>query len=102
MKQITLKEFWNNDRKLVIHCKTEEEANKLLEAFDKLGKKWGTRDSYLEYNCWNKYREDTCYDNANKYSRFDFYKEENYIIYEFEDVDLGAQNNEKARLNKFI
>ena len=48
--KITLKEFWESDRDLAIHCNTEEEAKKLLKAFDKLGKKWCEGDSYLDDN----------------------------------------------------
>lgn len=84
--KITLKEFWNSKEKLAIHCNTEEEAKKLLKAFDKLGKKWCDGDSYLADDCY--YRRDTCYDNNCEHSYYDFYKKCNYIIYEFGDVDL--------------
>lgn len=86
--KITLSEFWNSKEKLAIHCNTEEKANKLLKAFDKLGKRWGVKDSYLERNFWEYFREDTCYDNTNKYSFIKFYKKDSYKVYEFEDIDL--------------
>lgn len=50
MKKITLSEFFKNDEKLAIHCDTEEKANLLLKAFDKMGKKWFAGNSYLERN----------------------------------------------------
>lgn len=84
--KITLKEFWNSKEHLAIHCKTEEQANKLLKAFDKLGKKWSSGNSYLEVNCWNGYEENTCYSNNNGYTFINWYKENNYKIYDFEDV----------------
>ena len=87
--KITLKEFFESENNLAIHCKTEEEANKLLEAFDKLGKKWIDRDSYLEINCWDVYEKYTCYNNQYEYCRIDYYEKKNYKIYEFDDVDLG-------------
>ena len=37
--KITLNEFWSKKKLMAIHCDTEEKANKLLKAFDKLGKK---------------------------------------------------------------
>ena len=90
MKKITLKEFWNSEYKIVIHCRTEEEANELLKAFDKLGKTWLSGKSYLEINCWDTYKENTCYDNMNKFAFIKYYKNHYYKIYEFDEVDLGA------------
>lgn len=93
--KITLSEFWNSKEKLAIHCNTEEKANKLLKAFDKLGKRWVAKDSYLERNCWQSFREDTCYDNTNRYSFIKFYKENSYKVYEFDEVDFKGENDEK-------
>lgn len=73
-------------RKLAIHCDTEEKANKLLKAFDKMGKRWVNGYSYLMWNCWDQHKEDTCYCNTNAYSSVDYYKSKKYKIYEFEDV----------------
>lgn len=84
--KITIEEFWNSKKKIAIHCDTEEKANKLLKAFDKLGKKWAYGDSYLEKNCWNGYEEYTCYSNNNGYTSINWYKKNDYKIYEFEDV----------------
>ena len=86
--KITLKEFWESGRDLAIHCDTEEKAKILLKAFDKLGKKWSVGKSYLEQNLWSIYNRQTCYNNENKFCYYNFYKERNYTIYEFEDVDL--------------
>ena len=92
-KKITLKEFWKSKEHLAIHCDTEEKANRLLKAFDKMGKKWIDGDSYLEINCWSEYKEHTCYDNDKDsgYSPVNFYNADNYTIYEFEDIDLGDE-----------
>ena len=49
--KITLEEFWNSKEKLAIHCDTEEKAIKLLRAFNKMGKKWKSRDSYKKIFC---------------------------------------------------
>lgn len=87
--KITLPEFWKSKEKLAIHCDTEEKANKLLKAFDKLGKKWCDEDSYIGNNYWYDKRENTCYSNDNGYTSINWYKENDYKIYEFEDVDFG-------------
>ncbi len=89
MKKITLKEFWNSKEKLAIHCDTEEKAEKLLNAFDKLGKKWVNSDRYIDVNHWEIDKEKTCYCNEGYCSPIDWYKENDHKIYEFEDVDLG-------------
>lgn len=87
--KITLTEFWNSKEKLVIHCDTEEKANKLLRAFNKMGEKWASGHSYLKNIWWSPYGEKTCYSNKHDFSPFSFYKENDYKFYEFEDVDLN-------------
>lgn len=86
--KITLKEFWSSNENLAIHCNTEEKANKLLKAFDKLGKKWWTGESYLLENDWKCYEEESCYSNKGTYTKKSDFELINYIIYECEDVDL--------------
>ena len=88
MKKITLSEFWNQTKKQAIHCKTEYEANKLLFAFNKLGKKWYSGYDYLTVNCWKSYKENTCYDNFNLFCSIDWYKSIGCKVYEFDEVDL--------------
>lgn len=87
--KITLSEFWNSKEKLVIHCNTKEKANKLLKAFDKIGKTWETGLSYLKMNYWYEYEKDTCYSNKNLYEAISYYKTSQIKIYEFEDIDLN-------------
>lgn len=86
-KKITLKEFFNADEKLGIHCKNEEEAKKLCEAFDKMGKKWNSGNSYLETN-WSYFLNKTCYLNSRIICETMFCKYRKYKVYEFEDVIL--------------
>lgn len=86
--KITLTEFWNSKKNLAIHCDTKEKAKQLLKAFDKMGKKWSAGASYLEYIYWNSYKQNTCYNNNNGYCSIDWCKEEDYKIYEFDDVDF--------------
>ena len=87
-KKITLTEFWNGTEKLAIHCDTEEKANKLLKAFDRLGKTWCDDESYLSCNEYNDYKDETCYSNKGGYEEYEFYKDHLCTIYEFEEVDL--------------
>lgn len=47
----------------VVHCTTEELANKVLAIADRLGYKWCNDKigSFLDNNYWNNFKEDTCY-----------------------------------------
>ena len=88
MKKITLTEFWNSKDTLVIHCDTEEKANELLKAFDKLGKTWCDNTSYLSSNEYYFYKDETCYSNQGSYAERDYFKKCLCKIYEFNEVDL--------------
>lgn len=94
-KKITLKEFFNSKYDLAIHCNTEEKANALLKAFDKFGASWGNGDYYLEKNEWNRYKDKTIYTNKGAYANIGGRAHiiNRYEIYEFEEVDLGEQND---------
>lgn len=99
MKKITLSEFFKNDEKLAILCDTEEKANLLLKAFDKMGKRWRSNQSYLEENNWRGFKEKTCYENDGTYCCKEFYLGTSYIVYEFEEVILedGNYMNENVK-----
>ena len=83
--KITLSKFWNSKEIFGIHCDTEEKSNKLLKAFDRLGKKWSTGDNYLKLNAYGDFKSKTIYYNDNTYG---------YVndcigkIFEFNEVDL--------------
>ncbi|AXF52101.1 MAG: hypothetical protein [Podoviridae sp. ctcf755] len=84
---MTIKEFWESEEDIAIHCDTEDKANKLLRKFDELGKKWCTGSSYLLRNEWKRYEEKTCYKNDGLFGSVNFYKKEGYTIIEFDDID---------------
>lgn len=85
---ITLQQFFESKKSLAIHCDTEEKAQKLCEAFDKMGKKWRLGQSYLEDNAWRKYKKDTCYTNNGFFYEKRWLLLDGFKIYEFEEVDL--------------
>lgn len=86
--KITLEEFFESDNNLAIQCDTEEKAQKLCEAFDRLGKEWCNGTSYLENNHWRDYGKDACYTNSKMSCDKEFLLNEHFGIYEFEDVIL--------------
>ena len=45
----------------VIHCGTEEEAERILGMAHELGYKWVTKDGYKNNTLWRDYKEETCY-----------------------------------------
>lgn len=89
--KITLRDFWNSKKKIAIHCDTEEKANKLLSAFDKLGERWCAGNSYINDNYWTCYKEETCYSNDGGCAKKSECELMNYKIYEFDEVDLGDE-----------
>ena len=85
-RKIKLRQFFKNNEKRAIHCKTEEDAIKLCKAFDKIGKRWCGGDRYTENNYWYVRKENTCYSNKHLCGSIDYYKAYGYKIYEVEDI----------------
>lgn len=92
---MTVKEFWESEKNLCIHCDTEEKANKLLKKFHELGKRWCTRKSYLENNHYDTYRENTVYYNVETYGDLRVAREREIKIIEFDELDDFKENHEK-------
>lgn len=87
-KKITLKEFWESEQKLAIHCDTEEEAKTLLSAFDKMGKKWNSGNRYTEFNNWSNCGQKIVYYNDGTYGNLRDIDSNVCMVYKFENVDL--------------
>lgn len=46
-----------------VHCDTEEKANHFLALADSVGYEWNSGISLMEeFNCWETYKEETCYE----------------------------------------
>lgn len=56
-KLITLTEFWNSEEELSIHCDTEEQAKKLLKAFDILKNKKVNLFHIWVFDDYEQYKE---------------------------------------------
>lgn len=85
---MTVKEFFESDKGLVIHCDTEDKAIKLCKEFDRLGYRWHGGNSYFKYNCWDLYKKDTCYSNVWGYGPIYYYQEKCCTILEFEEIEF--------------
>ena len=86
MNKITLKDFFDSKERLWIRCETHKESKKLLKAFHKLGKKWRSGLTYLEFNGWMFYEEFTCYSNAGLFDDWCNLRQGSDTIYRFEDI----------------
>lgn len=47
--------------KQVVHCKTEQEAERICEMMDRMGKVWSDGHSYKFRTNWDRYNGQTCY-----------------------------------------
>lgn len=82
---ITLKEFWKAQDKLAIYCATEKQANKLLKAFDKFGKRWKSGDLYTSKNNYSIEKE-TCYTNKNEWIERADCETEDVNLYDYSQI----------------
>lgn len=94
---MTLKEFFESKQLLAIHLKTKEQADIFSKEADKLGKKWISKSSYLEFNYWDTYNEKTCCDNQGLYADILYYDIlEKCKVLNFEDIEW-----EEEKMNNF-
>lgn len=96
-----LEDFTDKD---VIHCPTEELANKICKLLHDNGFKWSSGASYLEYNRWSSYLSNTCYRlNSGKYGTLATAKRNNCTIHKAEDIlALYEEKQMKQNLEEYI
>ena len=71
----------------VVHCETEEQANELLRWADSKGLEWFSGISYMEYNNWKEYQQETCYClHRGEYGYKELYEDNGYTILSFEEA----------------
>ena len=65
----------------VIHCETEQEANRILGMAESLGYKWWMGENYENNTEWGICKSTMCYDLFNgSYSDYDYFKKNDYTI----------------------
>ena len=84
MRKFNWDEFKNKDNKIVVHCKTEEEAVDFCKQMHEHGMKWCNGESYLKNTNYMR-NEGTCYYGAGEYSSRVFAEKYNYKILEWSD-----------------
>ncbi len=89
-KKITLKEFLESKELLAIHCDTEQQIDKLLKKFDKIGKYYVGGVGYYAENEFIKSKGNICLlNNIPYYANVEYCKYEKIKIYEFKDICKG-------------
>ena len=85
MRKFNWDEFKNEENKIAVHCKTEEEAVDFCKQMHGQGMKWCNGESYLKNTIYDMFNERTCYYGDGKYSSLDFAENNNYKILEWSD-----------------
>lgn len=72
------------DKKVVMHCKTQEEAEAFCKEMDEAGLTWADGYRYTGRNLWKENKENTCYYfNKGTQSRIDYAREQKYTVLEY-------------------
>lgn len=99
MKKFNWEEFKDENNNIVVHCKTEEEANDFCNQMHEHGLRWCTGQTYLEGTKYNGFKTKTCYSNSGRYCNKDYYIENDYKILEWSDyMKVGNKEFTKADL----
>lgn len=84
MRKFNWDEFKNEENKIAVHCKTEEEAKDFCERMHKQGMKWCSGESYLKETNYKFREEEICYIKG-EFSPYQYYKSNGYEILEWSD-----------------
>lgn len=84
MRKFNWDEFKNEENKIAVHCKTEEEAKDFCERMRKQGMKWCSGESYLKETNYEFCEEEICYIKG-EFSPYQYYKSNGYEILEWSD-----------------
>lgn len=84
MRKFNWDEFKNEENKIVVHCKTEEEAKDFCERMHEQGMKWCSGESYLKETNYKFCEEEICYIKG-EFSPYQYYKSNGYEILEWSD-----------------
>ena len=85
MRKFNWDEFKNEENKIAVHCKTEEEAKDFCKQMHGQGMKWCNGESYLKNTNYNVHNEGTWYYGSGEYSSRAFAEKYNYKILEWSD-----------------
>ncbi len=100
MKEFNWEDFKDENNKIAVHCKTEDEAKDFCKKMHEHGLRWCSHtDSYIERTNWHICKEETCYSNSGRYCNKDYYIENDCKILEWSDyMKVGNKEFTKADL----
>lgn len=100
MKEFNWEDFKDENNKIAVHCKTEDEAKDFCKKMHEHGLMWCSHtDSYIERTNWHICKEKTCYSNSGRYCNKDYYIENDFKILEWSDyMKVGNKEFTKADL----
>lgn len=85
MKEFSWEEYRDVNKKIAVHCKTEEEAKDFYKQLDEHGMYWADGDNYIKQLCYEVYKSQTCYSGPGMYCNYDYYKMRGFTILEWSD-----------------
>lgn len=100
MKEFNWEDFKDENNKIAVHCKTEDEAKDFCKKMHEHGMKWNnSTNSYIERTNWHVLKGKTCYTNHGCYCDKDYYIENDCKILEWSDyMKVGNKEFTKADL----
>lgn len=88
---------WKN-KKVVMHCKTKEEAEAFCEEMDKAGLTWHLGHKYSEFNYFGEHKQNTCYHfNRGVYGNIEDYIKMGFKILEYSDYMDKPKKEQSTR-----
>lgn len=85
MKKFNWEEFKDENNKIAVHCKTEEEAKDFCNQMYEHGMEGAGEWDYSSNTFWDRYRNNTCYGNHGTYGTHYHFNEHSYTILEWSD-----------------
>lgn len=85
MKEFNWEEFKDENNKIAVHCKTEEETKDFCNQMHEHGMKGVGEWDYSSNTFWYYYRNNTCYGNHGTYGTTYHFNEHSYTILEWSD-----------------
>ena len=94
-------EEWKG-KNVVMHCKTQEEAEAFCKEMDEAGLTWSYGERYTDENFWYNDKENTCYYfNKGVRVNIDDAREQNYIVLEYSGY-INKQKNYENSIKEMI
>lgn len=93
MKKFNWEEFKDENNKIAVHCKTEEEAKDFCNQMHEHGMEEADKWDYSFNTFWDCYRNNTCYGNHGTHGMRSIFNEHGYTILEWSDY-MGVENKE--------